>query len=226
MFSDFLSLIFPESCISCNEVLYKREEYLCTACRFRLPKTNHHLDPGNPLLKRFWGKVPMSYAVSYLKFTKGGSVQNILYKIKYEGMKEGAKKLGLWYGQDLRMNDFQKKVDLLVSVPLHKKKLKKRGYNQSDLFAEGLAASLCLDFYPQVLERASENTSQTLKSRFDRWLNVKDIYKVREEKRVIGKHVLIVDDVVTTGATIEACARELLNKGAREVSVAAIASAQ
>lgn len=141
-------------------------------------------------------------------------------------MKEGAKKLGLWYGQDLRTNDFQNKVDLLVSVPLHKKKLKKRGYNQSDLFAEGLADSLSLDFFPQVLERASENTSQTLKSRFDRWLNVKDIYKVKEEKLVIGKHVLIVDDVVTTGATIEACARELLNKGAREISVAAIASAQ
>jgi ComF family protein len=141
-------------------------------------------------------------------------------------MKEGAKKLGLWYGQDLRTYDFHKKIDLLVSVPLHKKKLKKRGYNQSDLFAEGLADSLSLDFFPQVMERASENTSQTLKSRFDRWLNVKDIYKVREEKLVIGKHVLIVDDVVTTGATIEACARELLNKGAREISVAAIASAQ
>jgi ComF family protein len=180
----------------------------------------------NPLFRRFWGKVPITYAFSYLKLSKGGNVENMLYKIKYHGMKEAATKLGIWYGKELVNSGFEDKFDIMVSVPMHKSKLRKRGYNQSDFFALGLAQSMSLNYYPDVLQRVAKNSSQTLKSRFNRWLNVMDIYKVKEADSIKNKHVLLVDDVVTTGATIEACARELLNHGAREVSIVAISTAQ
>lgn len=226
MISDFLSLIFPKTCIACDQALNKNEECLCTPCRFKLPKSNYHLDADNPLLRRFWGKIPVSYALSYLKFTKSGAVQNILYKIKYQGYKEGAKKLGIWYGKELRHLELQKQFDYMVPVPMHRRKLKKRGYNQSEYFAEGLSGTMGIPHLPEVLERTSENSSQTLKNRFERWINVKDIYRVKNPDQIPGKHILIVDDVITTGATFEACAKALLENGAREVSIAAIASAQ
>jgi ComF family protein len=226
MFSDFFSLVFPNTCTSCKEYLYKGESFLCTRCKYNLPKTNYHLEYENPLMKRFWGKVPVSYALSYLKFIKGGSVQKILYSIKYEGMKDGAKTLGNWFGLDLNKEGYDKKFDLILPVPMHKKKIKIRGYNQSDFFAEGLSEAMNVNYSPVIFERVSESTSQTKKNRFERWLNVKDIYKLKEPEAVIDKHVLLADDVITTGATFEACARELLDKGAREVSIVAIASAQ
>lgn len=199
---------------------------MCTSCNYKLPKTNYHLDSDNPLFRRFWGKVPITYAFSYLKLSKGGAVENMLYKIKYHGMKEAATKLGVWYGNDLVKDGFERKFDLMACVPMHKSKLKKRGYNQSDYFAAGLSKSLNVNYNSEILQRVAKNSSQTLKSRFNRWLNVKDIYQVREVELIKNRHVLLVDDVVTTGATFEACARELLLKGAREVSVAAISSAQ
>lgn len=226
MFSDFLSLIFPNTCVSCMNYLYKGESFLCTKCKYDLPKTNYHLEHENVLMKRFWGKVPISYALSYLKFIKGGSVQKILFSIKYEGMKDGARVLGLWFGLDLSKEGYDKKFDLILPVPMHKKKLKIRGYNQSDFFAEGLAEAMQVNYSSALFERVSENTSQTKKSRFERWLNVKDIYKLKDAEAVKDKHVLLADDVITTGATFEACAKELFDNGAREVSIIAIASAQ
>jgi ComF family protein len=184
------------------------------------------MDLENPLFRRFWGKVPITYGFSYLKLSKGGAVENMLYKIKYHGMKEAATKLGVLYGKDLVKDGFESKFDLMVSVPMHISKQKKRGYNQSDYFASGLATSMNVDYDPNVMQRVAKNSSQTLKSRFNRWLNVKDIYQVNEVGMIKNQHVLLVDDVVTTGATFEACARELLLKGAREVSVAAISIAQ
>ncbi|MBX9850750.1 MAG: ComF family protein [Cytophagaceae bacterium] len=226
MIHDFISLIFPDNCAACDEVLYKGEQSLCAACRVNLPLTNYHLDNENPLMKRFWGRVPVDHALAYYKFTKGGQVQQILYKIKYDGMKSVARQLGVWYGYDLLKAGFDKKVDLLVPVPLHPRKQCQRGYNQSAFFAEGLSVSLNLANYTSVLSRVSDKSSQTLKSRFERWLNVKDLYKIKDKSFIENKHVLLCDDVITTGATIEACARELLDHGAKQVSVAAIAAAE
>lgn len=141
-------------------------------------------------------------------------------------MKECARELGKWYGRELCQKDIHKSFDLLVPVPLHKKKQKARGYNQSDLFAEGLSISMGIPFNTEAMERVSERTSQTLKNRLERWNNVKDIYKVKEAMIIKNKHILLVDDVVTSGATFEACARELLNEGARAVSIVAIACAE
>ena len=180
----------------------------------------------NELNKKFWGRVDIRYALAYLKFHKGGIAQKILYQVKYQGKKDAARMLGQWYGQDLSDHGFQEKFDLIVPVPLHKAKLRKRGYNQSDSLAEGLSEGLNIDWSSSVLTRVEEKTSQTNKSRIERWDNVKTIYQVQEPEAVYGKKVLIVDDVMTTGATFEACAVEILDKGAKEVSVATLAYAE
>jgi ComF family protein len=225
MFKDFLSLLFPDNCLACSEALNKGELSICTYCQYLLPKTNYHLSQENELNKRFWGRVDIKYTLSYLKFVKGGMVQKMLYNIKYMGNKEGARVLGKWYGHDLYVADYQKEFDLLLPVPLHPRKLKKRGFNQSGIFAEGLSESLKVEFSENTLVRTSERTSQTNKSRFERWQNVDGIYKINNMSRIKEKRILLIDDVITTGATFESCAIELLRNGAKEVSIVVIASA-
>jgi ComF family protein len=225
MFKEFLSLVFPDNCLACSEALNKGEHCICGSCLYLLPKTNFHLISENELHKRFWGRVDIKFALSYLKFVKGGMVQKMLYQIKYMGHKEGAKVLGKWYGHDLFLSDYQKQFDLLLPVPLHQRKLKRRGFNQSSLFAEGLSETLKVEWSENTLVRISERTSQTNKSRFERWQNVDGIYKVNNTNSVFEKRILLIDDVITTGATFESCAVELLKSGAKEVSIAVIASA-
>jgi ComF family protein len=226
LISDFLSLLFPDNCLSCSDSLNKGEKMLCSRCRYELPKTNFHKEDMNDLNKKFWGRVDIRYALAYLKFHKGGMAQKILYQVKYQGKKDAAKMLGQWYGEELADYGFHEKFEMIVPVPLHKAKLRKRGYNQSDSLAEGLSEGLNINWSPSVLARVEEKTSQTSKSRIERWDNVKTIYQVHEPEAVYGKKVLIVDDVMTTGATIESCAVEILGKGAKEVSVATLAYAE
>lgn len=133
MFKDFLSLVFPENCLACSEALNKGESSICTSCQYALPKTNYHLYKENDLNKRFWGRVDIKFALSYLKFVKGGMVQKMLYNIKYMGNKEGARVLGKWYGHDLYLSDYQNQFDLLLPVPLHKRKLKKKRFQSKQL---------------------------------------------------------------------------------------------
>lgn len=225
MFSDFVSLIFPENCASCQTHLYKNEEFICLRCRVRLPKTNYHMFKDNPLARRLWGRIPLIHAFAFLRFEKGGPVQKMLYQIKYNGAGNGSFLLGKLYGSDLRQADTVKEFDSLVPVPLHKKKLRKRGFNQSGLFADGLAEALGMEAHPEWLIRDRDRQSQTGMARFDRWLNVKDIYKVPDKISLEGKKILIADDVVTTGATIESCGKALLDAGAAGVGVVAIACA-
>ena len=224
MFSDFLSLIFPDTCIGCNSTLVKGERLLCLNCKFNLPETNYHLQTTNDLHKRFAGKVNISLAFAYLIYVKDGLAQKIIYTIKYKGVKEGAMLMGELYGQLLKNAGLEQKIDVLVAVPLHRKKLQKRGFNQSEWFAKGLSKELGIPL-SNVLQRTEEKTSQTLKSRIARWSNVKEIYKISEKANVKGLRILLVDDVITTGATMEICAAELLNNGAKEVSIVAIAAA-
>jgi ComF family protein len=226
LIADFLSLLFPDNCLSCSDSLNKGEKMLCSRCRYELPKTNFHKEDMNDLNKKFWGRVDIRYALAYLKFHKGGMAQKILYHVKYKGNKDAARMLGQWYGEELAAHGFQDKFEMIVPVPLHKAKLRKRGYNQSDLLAEGLSEGLQIDWSPSALMRSEEKTSQTNKSRIERWDNVKTIYKVQEPEAVYGKKVLLVDDVMTTGATFEACALEVLGNGAKEVSVATLAYAE
>ncbi len=223
--SDFVSLIFPQVCLACEEPVGRGEEHLCTSCRAQLPYTDYHLlAPGeNPLSRRFWGRVPVRHTLSYLRFLRRGRVQHLLHQLKYKEQRDVGLVLGRWYGHELARHNFQ--FDLIVPVPLHPKKLAKRGYNQSDPFAEGLAESLHTPWQAAGLRRIEHTDSQTRKNRLERWQNVADVFEVTDPAAMQGKHVLVVDDVLTTGATLEACAAVLLAAGAAEVSFATIACA-
>jgi len=225
MLRDFFDLVFPNICVSCENALLNGEKNICVHCMHNLPKTDFHTREDNELSRKLWGRVPIQHSLAYLKFMKGGKVQNILHHIKYKEAKEAATMLGRWYGEDLYQFGFSDKFDLVVPVPLHEKKLKKRGYNQSSCFAIGMAESMQLDYSENALARVKERSSQTNKNRHDRWSNVKEIYKTKSESEIKNKKILLADDVATTGATIEVCATELLSAGAMEVSIAVLAMA-
>ena len=175
---------------------------------------------------KLWGKARVRYGLAYLKFSKGGSVQQILHHIKYKGVKEAAHLLGMWYGHDLCLTPIGKAFDLIIPVPMHKSKLRKRGYNQSDLFAQGLAESMEVQYSSQALERIQKGSTQTNKGRSDRWKNVDGIYQVRQPEEIYQKRILLVDDVATTGATFETCIEKLYEHGAKEISIGVIAMAE
>lgn len=222
---DFVALLYPNLCCACDEPLVKGEELLCLACRYDLPKTNYHLEPDNPVAQTFWGRVDVQQATAFLHFTKGGKVQHILHHLKYDDRTELGTLMGQLLGADLLETEIWQDIDLVVPVPLHRKKLRQRGYNQSDYFAEGLAQSLSCDWQANVLQRTSYTQSQTTLSRAERWENVKDVFTLNPNADIAGKHILLVDDVITTGATLEACAQHLLAVPGVRVSIATTARA-
>lgn len=226
--ADFTSLIFPQICLACSESLGRGEEHICTPCRVQLPYTDYHTlpDQQNPLARRFWGKVPVQYALSYLRFLRHGRVQHLLHQLKYQGQREVGQVLGRWYGLELTKQGLHTEFDLIVPVPLHPRKLAKRGFNQSDCFAEGLAQGLDVPWSPTALRRIEYTDSQTRKNRTQRWQNVATVFEVADVATVAGKRILLVDDVLTTGATLEACATALLVQGCTQVSIATIACAE
>lgn len=225
-FTDLFNLFYPNACLSCSKTLIKGEEVLCFKCENELPQTGYWNQPGNRLAQRFWGRVPLQGTVALFKFHKGGEIQNLLHALKYKGRKEAGVYCGNMLGHYLRQPDsIIQNVDLIVPVPLHWKKEKTRGYNQCEPFAEGLAKVLNIPFSLTALERVHENTSQTKKSKFERFENVSQIFGVKNASLLKGKHVLLVDDVVTTGATAEACLQTILSVPETKVSFAAIATA-
>lgn len=225
---DFTALLFPEYCYACEKSLAKGEAIVCTNCRLKLPYTNLHLlqhKTDNILAHRFYGKVPVKHALAYLYFKRSGRVQKLLHALKYKGIQEIGETLGQWYGVNLKENGYITEFDLILPVPLHRVKERKRGYNQAESFAKGLATQLEVSWFEQVLVRQVNTATQTHKSRPERWANVEHVFKVQKPALVTGKRILIVDDVLTTGATLEACALTLLRAGCKEISVAAIAAA-
>lgn len=225
MLKDFIALIFPHVCVSCGKSLYKNEHSICTYCAYYLPKTNFHLDNDNPIAKIFWGRVPIFSAAAFYGFNKGGKVQHLIHQLKYKGQKHIGTSVGKLYGYELKFCDDFNSVDAIIPVPLHPKRQKKRGYNQSDYFAEGLAESMNVKADLTTLYRAAESDTQTKKSRFKRWQNVESIFQLRNAGQLAGKHILLVDDVITTGATLEACAHTLLQVPGVKVSIVTMAYA-
>lgn len=226
LLASFADLLFPTLCLGCGRSLGANEKILCAHCRINLPETGQHREPYNQdLLNKFAGKVPIAFLVSFVYFTKGGIVQKLIHQIKYKGQKEAAKELANWYGYQLKMEShLVDNVDLLVGVPLHKSRLNQRGYNQADWIAEGLSEALSIPARTDVLVRKRFRSSQTRKNRMERWENVKTVFDVPDYREVVGKNIVIVDDVLTTGATLEACAAELLKAGCRSVGVLTIAA--
>jgi ComF family protein len=220
---DLISLFYPRICMACGNTLFRHEDTVCTYCLFHLPKTNFHKDPDNPVSRIFWGRVPLVSAAACYHFGKGGKVQHLIHQLKYKGHQEIGVYIGKLYGLELLESPFFGRIDTIIPVPLHKSKQRKRGYNQSEQFAIGLSASMLAKLDVHSLYRTFASETQTRKSRFNRWENVKEIFALREEQNLKDNHILLVDDVITTGATIEACASMLLKIPGVEVSVAAIA---
>jgi ComF family protein len=223
---DFISLFFPNYCFGCNQSLVKGEDTLCTRCLLELPKTNYHLVEDNPIKNKLTGRLPLKYALAFLKFRKTGIVQHLLHQLKYNNQPEVGVKLGRNYGHELYKSGFQNEFDVIVPVPLHGSRHRKRGYNQSAKFAEGLSYVMGIPWDESISIRTTITTTQTKKSKQERWENVNNVFDIRESGKINGLRILLVDDVITTGATIEACGQHLVKNGCRELSIACIAEAQ
>ncbi|HTF21498.1 MAG TPA: phosphoribosyltransferase family protein [Chryseolinea sp.] len=222
---DFVSLFFPTPCMACGESLLKGEETICTSCLLELPETDHHLNSENPLLHRLSYRIPLRYGMACYRFTKNGRVQRLLHALKYKGHHEIGTRLGRVYGEKLVEAGTYDGFDLILPVPLHVSRLRKRGYNQSAKFGEGLAEKLMIPCTDKLIKRLQKTETQTRKSRVRRWENIANVFKVVVPELVKGRSILLVDDVITTGSTIEACANALFSEGARELSIACIAEA-
>jgi ComF family protein len=225
-FSDLAGLFFPQSCAVCGRTLRQQEEILCTTCSYKLPRTGFHLSAENPVKDIFSGRLPLAAGTAFLFFSKGGEAQQLIHQLKYKGRRDIGNYLGRLFGAQLMESDFFREVDVLVPVPLHPRKEFLRGYNQSRLVAEGMASQMSAVVMPDVLYRTKHSDSQTKKSRYERWENVKDIFALKNGSRLENKHVLLVDDVITTGATLEACGNVLLQVPGIRLSVASLAYAQ
>lgn len=225
MADDFVSFIWPSTCASCNERLFKHEDTICTNCLIKLPRTHFHLWKENDFHRLFWGKVNIEYATAFFFFLKESKYRKLIHKLKYQHMPEIGVILGRELGYEIAQSVFSE-IDLIVPVPLHPKKEFIRGYNQSDKIAIGLGQGMGKPIDCKTLIRNTHTASQTRKNRYERWENVNSIFTVTNHEIFRNKHILIVDDVVTTGSTLESCIVEVLNAGAAKVSLAALGIAK
>lgn len=223
---DLFSLLYPRLCLGCGQDLPPYSQTFCTRCVLALPETGFQLQKENAFTDRFWGRLDLEAGAAMLYFRKHGLTQRLMHGLKYQGKKEVGVELGRRFGQKLKDSPCFKGLDGIVAVPLHPKKERWRGYNQSDCFARGLSESLEIPHWKTALQRTVETESQTTKSRFERLENMQQAFHAPHPKLLRGKHILLVDDVLTTGATLEACALKLLEIPETRVSMATIAIAE
>ncbi|MBL7560685.1 ComF family protein [Olleya sp. YSTF-M6] len=222
-----LDLFFPQVCSACKNQLSDNEHFICVDCRHRLPTTNFHLD-NNPFVKKvFYGRAKIEAATALLRFEKKGIVQQLLHQLKYGKNEEVSNFFGLWLGEELKSNQLYKNnIDLVIPVPLHPKKLKKRGYNQVTKFGQNIAKALKAEFNDQLLIKiTNSNQSQATKSRLERWQLNNEAFAITKPQLLQNKHILLVDDVITTGNTLEACIIELNKAENIKISIATMAIA-
>jgi ComF family protein len=217
------SLLYPEFCYCCNHKLKQKDSIWCEECLYKLTPTNYHHQPKNPTLERFWGRVHLNYASSLFLYHRKALIQGLVHQLKYKGRPEIGVELGKWYGGLLRESSHFDKIDLIVPVPMFWKKERQRGYNQAGVFAEGLAESMELPTSADSFLKIKETNSQTTKSRAERFENMREVFRIDKPEALANKHVLLVDDVITTGATIEACILELQKVPDIQISLASIA---
>lgn len=224
-FADFFNLMYPNLCMVCGENLLRNEQHLCLRCLHDIPKTNYHLQSDNPIEKRFWGKVPVHRCTAFFFFQKGSPFQKLLHSLKYKGNKEIGQLLGRYAAVDLLDSVDFASIDVVIPVPLHPNKYKIRGYNQSEWIGKGLSEILEVPQDTGTLRRVRENTTQTKKTVFERYENTEGIFELSDFTSLVGKHVLLVDDVLTTGSTLEACVRTLIEIDGVKVSIFTLAVA-
>lgn len=225
LFNYLINLFFPKVCAGCRTILMTNETVFCTNCRHEMPLTQYYLDKDNQAVKKFYGRIEMQHASAFLYFNKKGIVQEIIHNLKYKGHEEIGTVLGNWHAEDLKELRLENPFDVIIPVPLHKKKFKERGYNQVTTFAEALSENLNIPCDTNVLYRKKYSKTQSKKNLLGRSENIESLFDVHFTEENHQKHFLIVDDVLTTGATIEACARALLKIPGAKISVICMAIA-
>ena len=220
-----LNLFYPRVCAACGEPLLKDENTVCLKCRYLLPRTGYELNPDNPLAQTFYGRVKFHAVTACFFFAKQGKVQHPIHQLKYKGNMEAGVFLGQQLGESIKDAPLFQGIDYLIPVPLHPKREKKRGYNQSLMIAKGINEVTGIPIGDKYLVRAVNTATQTKKTAEERYKNVKDIFVVRFADELQGKHVLLIDDVPTTGATLESCAHQLENIPGITISAATAACA-
>lgn len=217
----FLHLLFPHVCDGCGNDALAKNSCLCLRCIDALPQTGFELHPGNPVEKKMYGRLPVAHAAAHLYFTKESLVQRLIHLLKYKGNKELGVQLGSMMGAALKETG-RLKADVLVPLPLFAVKERKRGYNQSTLLCEGMATQLNIPILQRCIIRPEHTETQTRKGRIERWKNMEGKFQLVQPGQVAGKHILLVDDVMTTGATLEACGHELLKAENVTLSIATL----
>ncbi|RYY09058.1 MAG: ComF family protein [Chitinophagaceae bacterium] len=216
-------LFFPHICAGCGSDVISQHQLLCLACTTRLPLTGYYERADNPVEKTFWGRLPVQHAASYLYFNKDSIVQQLMHQFKYKGREE----IGLYFGKKmgaaLLSSGRIQPADYLVPLPLHPARQRKRGYNQAEVLCRGMSETLGIPVLPGAVTRNAETSSQTRKSRISRWDNMSGKFSVPDPEKLQNKHVILVDDVVTTGATLEACGQELMKAQGLLLGIATLA---
>jgi ComF family protein len=225
LWDDFISLLFPRLCYGCGNHLMRNEHLICTECYVVIPRTGYHTEEENPVAKLFWGRCLIEKAAAFSFYNKGSRIRTLIHNLKYKGIEEIGIELGRIYGLSLKSTGFTDDIDLILPVPLHPSKKKIRGFNQSELISKGISEVTGLPVDVVSLSRVDVSETQTKRSRYERWVNVEGIFCVTVPEELEGKHLLLVDDVITTGSTIESCANELLKVDGVKVSAVALAYA-
>ena len=217
MLNAVVNLFFPKVCYTCNNELLDFENYVCTKCRHNLPITNFHFDNNDAVEKVFYGRVKVENATSLLRFENKGIVQQLIHNLKYKGYEDIGIFLGEWLGNELKTIETYHDIDIVIPVPLHKNKLKKRGYNQVDKFAQEIAKALAVEYNDKALIKITSTKSQVTKKRLARWQSTTELFAIEHPDQIQNKHILLVDDIITTGATLEVCINVL--KTAKNVKI-------
>lgn len=223
LWDDFISLLFPRLCYGCGNHLMRNEKLICTECFVVIPRTNYHLKPDNPVARLFWGRCLIEKAASFSFYTRDSRIRKLIHQLKYKGVREIGAELGRIYATSLMASGFLEGIDLIIPVPLHPAKKRKRGFNQSEYISAGISEASGIPVDTLSLARSKKSATQTRKSRYGRWSNVEGIFILKFPEAVAGRHILLVDDVITTGSTLEACAGEILKVENTRVSVVSLA---
>lgn len=222
LWDDFIHILFPRPCVACHTILLYQEQHICTKCRFSLPKRNDHLSERTDLLQKFAYEPKVKQVMAFLYFVKGGVAQRIIRALKYHNVPEIGVLVGDWYGRDLAV--LQLPVSAIIPVPLHVSKLRSRGFNQSEEFARGLSNRLKIPVYTHLVKRIKATSTQTRKTKVQRWKNMDAVYEVTDPAALAGHSVLLVDDVLTTGATLGELVTELVKYDVHAIYIATIAA--
>ena len=223
MMQNLINVLFPKICLGCNALLLSNENIICTICRHELPLTYHYLNPDNEAMKKFYGKVTVEFCSTFIYFQKKGIVQEMIHNLKYRGHHEIGTLLGEWMAEDLKTLPISKSFDIIIPVPLHKKRLRKRGYNQVTSFGKALSEKLEIPFNENLLHRIIYSKTQVRKSLLGRTDVKENIFEAIFTEEHHNKHFLLIDDVLTTGSTLEACSRALLKISGTKISIVCMA---